>query len=330
MESEIENQCPLCAAGIDPCHHFCLQCGELAPFALSAGSFSVEIQDVPSNALRAQAVSLLKSWFPGMDAIRADRMLGSGSSILVNGLDEASASRLLRALRPLKISGRTLEYRPSRWWKLFWNPGLVLSAPAFLAAWGLDGFAAAISLMFAVAAPVTGALLVLPRMQPLVRHETLKYLSGDWLRLAREYAETVRLLSPEDSETLKSIVGKVFDLQERLNSRSLVAAASGGEKGELYSRLKDAIRTAVQICRRIAASDVDDRGRLRLDLVSLDRLLEETETWYASLETDDRRHVDELTDELEKITTGIDRIVGEVRHASDQRVIPAERSRLTE
>ncbi len=330
MESQGEKQCLKCEASVDPHHPFCSQCGELAPFALNAGPFSVEIQEVPSEALRTQALSVLKSWFPEMEPIRADRILRSGRSILVNGVDEDSADRILRAFKPIKISGRILEFRGGDWWKLIWNPGLILSVPGLVATWTLGGVAAILSFMVAVAAPVIGAVLERSRREPLVRQETLHYLSGEWRRLAREYSEIVRLLSPEDLAVLKTIAGRVLELQKRLARRSLSAAAAGGEKGELYNRLADAMRTAVQIGRRIAAQDTNDNVHLRKDLVSIDKLLEETQIWYTNLETEDGKQVPQLTAELGEISAGIDRIVSEVRHASDQRVIAATRSQLME
>ena len=309
---------------------FCSQCGELAPFALNAGPFSVEIQEVPSEALRTQALSVLKSWFPEMETIRTDRIISSGRSILVNGVDEESADRLLRALKPMKINGRILELRGGDWWKLLWNPGLILSVPGLVATWTLGGAAAILSFMVAVAAPVIGAVLERSRRQPLVRQETLRYLSGEWGRLAREYSEIVRLLSPEDLAVLKSIAGRVLDLQKQLASRSLAAAAAGGEKGEFYNRLTDAMRTAVQIGSRIAVQGTNENVHLREDLVSIDNLLDETRIWYTNLETEDGKQVPQLTAELGEISAGIDRIVREVRHASDQRVTTVTRSQLME
>jgi hypothetical protein len=314
---------------MDSDHPFCLQCGELAPFALTPGAFSLEIQEVPSKVLRSRTVSLLKNWFPQMEVIRADKMLGSRTSVLLTGVDEASAERLLRALRPLKVSGRIIEYRANDWWRFLWNPGLILSVPAVVAAWGLDGVAAALSMVVAVAAPVVGALLERSGAQPIIRPETLHFSSGEWLRLAKEYSQTVRRLSPEDSVSLRSIFKKIFDLQKRLSGRSLAASAAGSEKGELYGKLMDAMRTAIQLCKRIAARDDDEAG-LREELGALDRLLTATEDWYTGMDTDDRKPIPQLAEEIGEITSGIDRIVREVRNASDQQSTASIRPRILE
>jgi hypothetical protein len=150
------------------------------------------------------------------------------------------------------------------------------------------------------------------------------------LRLAKDYSDTIRLLSPEDSAVLTSIAGKVFDLHRGLKKRSLPAAAAGAEMGHLHKVLTDAIRTAVEIGRKIAGGNSPDNDALRQDLASLNRLVEETEVWYASLETRDHKQVPELAAELEEITAGIDRVVREVRGVSEERLIVAERARLLE
>ncbi len=84
------------------------------------------------------------------------RMLRNSTTVLVNGVDEGSGNRLLRALLPLKIHGRILESADATWWKLIWNPGLLASVPALVAAWGLGGTASVLSLMVAVTAPAVG------------------------------------------------------------------------------------------------------------------------------------------------------------------------------
>jgi hypothetical protein len=330
MDSQAENRCPQCQSHLDPGHPFCIHCGELSGPALSLGSFLLEIQDVPSDTTRGQAVAILKSWFPEMDALRAHRMLRDSPTILVNGVDEGSANRLLRALLPLKVRGRILGPADTTWWKLVWNPGLLASVPAVVAAWGLDGAASVAALIVAVAAPAVGALLARSRSQPLIRQESLHSLSGEWLGLAKDYSETIRLLSPEDSAVLTSIAGKVFDLHGRLKNRSLPAAAAGAEMGHLHKVLTDTIRTAVEIGRKIARRNSQDKDGLRQDLASLNRLVEETEVWYTSLETRDHKQVPELAAELEEITAGIDKIVREVRDVSEERLIVAERARLLE
>ncbi len=330
MESRAENRCPHCQSHLDPGHPFCIHCGELSGPALSLGSFSVEIQDVPSDITRGQVVAILKKWFPEMDALSANRRLRDNPTILVNGVDEESGNRLLRALSPLKIHGHILESADTTWWKLVWNPGLLASVPAVVTAWGLDGTASVVALIVAVAAPAVGALLARSRREPLVRQQSLHSLSGEWLRLAKDYSETIRLLSPEDSAVLTSIAGRVFDLHRGLKNRSLPAAAAGAERGHLHKVLTDAIRTAVEIGRKIAGQNFQDKDGLRQDLASLNRLMEETEVWYTSLETRDHKQVPELAAELEEITAGIDKVVREVRDVSRERLIVAERTRLLE
>jgi hypothetical protein len=329
VESRPEKQCLECSAPTQAGHPFCLQCGKVAPFAFSSGDFAVEIQEVPSESLRTQALALLKRWFPGIDVIRADKMLRSGRAILLTGVDETSAENLLRTLKPLKINGRIVEYRSTDWWRFLWNPGLILSVPAVVAAWGLDGFAAALSTSVAVAAPVIGAFLERSGSQPVIKQEKLHYVSDEWLRSAKEYSDTIKELSEEDADALKSIVGKIFELQKRLSSRSLVAAAAGSEKGELYGKLMDAMATAIQICQRIRAQKEDDKS-LREDMASLESLVTEIGIWYASVDTSDHKPIPQLKEEVEQITDGIDRIVKEVRHASDRQSIIVERSRIME
>lgn len=330
MESPAENLCPQCQGHLDPGHPFCVHCGELSGAALSLGNFSVEIQDVPSDSTRSQAVAILKTWFPEMDTLRAHRMLRDSPTVLVNGVDEGSGNRLLRALLPLKVHGRLLESADPAWWKLAWNPGLLVSVPALVAAWALDGAASVLSLIVAVAAPAVGALVARSRRQPLIRQQSLHSLSSEWLGLANDYSATIRLLSPEDSAVLTSTAGKVFDLLRGLKDRSLPAAAAGAEMGHLHRVLTDTIRTAVEVARKIASRNSSDKESLRQDLASLNRLVEETQGWYTSLETRNHKQVPELAAELEEITAGIDKIVREVRDVSEERLIAAERARLLE
>lgn len=330
MESHTENRCLQCESGIEPHHPFCLHCGELSPSSLIPGPYSVEIQDVPSEELRIRAVTLIKRWFPEVETIQADEAMRSLNSILVQGVDEASGERLLTALKHLKISGRIVKSGTGNWWNQLWNPGLVLSVPALLAAWGLDGAASLISLLVAVLAPVAVAFWSRSRSRPIVNQEALRLMSDEWMRLAKEYSEDLKLLAAEDSANLESIVGHVFDLHKRLTSRSLVAAAAGSEKGELYGALTDAIRGAVQISRRLGAPEEGEKEALRQDLLALKRLLAETEAWYSGVEAEDIKQVPQLEEKLGDITSGIDRIVREVRHASDPGLTAAVRSRFHE
>ncbi len=75
---------------------------------------------------------------------------------------------------------------------------------------------------------------------------------------------------------------------------------------------------------------LQDTVDLKRDLVSLNGLVEQTQAWYANLETRDHKQVPQLASELQQITAGIDSIVREVRDVSDEQLTQAERARLLE
>ncbi len=74
----------------------------------------------------------------------------------------------------------------------------------------------------------------------------------------------------------------------------------------------------MEIARKTTGRSSQDTEHLRQDLASLNRLVEETEVWYTSLETRNHKRVPELKAELDEITAGIDKIVREVRDVSER------------
>ena len=329
MDSNPHKPCDACTTDADSGYPFCVDCGKPAPFALKAGAFSVEIQDVPSEELRSQLASSLKKWFPDINRIDASDILSSGKSILLSGVDEDSAERLIGALKKFKVNGRIIDIPRNRW-SLLWNPGLIFSLPALLAAWVFNGAASLIFFLCAPAIPVVVAFRKHYRSRPVIALEFLNYLSDEEFESARQYREIIGSLGREDSARLKSIVRRAFDLHNKLKSKSLSAAAAGSRKGELYGRLTDAVDMAVQICTDIGTADIGLQDDLRNSLASLDVLLKDTEAWFLNLESDDRKSVPGLAEELTEITAGIDGIVNEIRETSDRHAISAARTRISE
>lgn len=292
---------------------FCPECGALSPAFVARGSFAVELEDVASERIRSDVVDNVRSWFPDVNPLEVDRKLKSGPSILIRGVDEASAQRILAYLKAIKAPGRIVEEKAlGSWSGRLWSPGLGVGAVALIVALLAGGLVGALLMLAGAGAVAAGAFLKGRRFEPVisvvpaVRHDDIE-------QLADEYASLIKELSPEDAEALKSVTTTVFDIHRRLRSDSVAAVAAGGETGDLYDRLTDAISTALHIAQRLLSSPEEDRKGLRKQLADLNDLVKRTGQWLTGAEEGKPRTPAELSGDLDEVTQRIDRILETVR-----------------
>lgn len=311
MEIGSDIRCPHCGSGHHEGDPFCVECGGPLPSLVSPGRVCVELQEVPSQKIRAEALRALKSWFPSIDTFQADSGLKRGGALLICGIDEDSATRISRALETLKVGARPT--RPDTWLTYLVNGGLAVSAAALILA-ALVPVGAAIPLVIvAIGAPLAGAVLKKKRRNPLTSAPRLDSASETWARLAEEYAEVIGRLEPDVADSVKSIARSAFDLARRLSRVSVAAVAAGEASGDLYGRLQDAVFTAIATSRKIAHEEGEKREALKQELENLTSLMRTTGEWFRTLEAEELREAPELADDLKRITASIDGLVAEVR-----------------
>ncbi|MBI4964310.1 MAG: hypothetical protein HY913_13620 [Desulfomonile tiedjei] len=321
MKTAPNNNCAACDAEFREGAPFCTDCGKLSPAVLSEGDLAIEIDDVPAERFRSEAVSLLKAWFPQLDAIRAAERLKSGRATLIVGIDEASADRILQALEAIKVRGRvkSLKEKPA-WLRWIWNPGLAVSAVSLALAALFGGWFALLMVILAVGAPAAVGLLKDRGVEPLVSGVRLGGQSEHWVRIAEEYSRVISQLSPQDSEALRTLVQTVFRLQRRLRSESLASVAAGFDRGDLYQRLSDALSSGVELSRRVLAEQEENKGPLREEIARLNELAGRTAEWFRGLDGPVIKSASILEAELSGISESIDRIVREVRPLPEVRL----------
>jgi hypothetical protein len=105
----------------------------------------------------------------------------------------------------------------------------------------------------------------------------------------------------------------VFGLRRRLSQPTLAATAAGEVAGDLYQRLHDAIRTALEICRRISFENGEIKEAHKKELDGLKKLVAETADWFHAHEHDNLKEFPKLAEELHGIRESIDSVLKEVR-----------------
>ncbi|MDQ7785093.1 MAG: hypothetical protein RDU20_19565, partial [Desulfomonilaceae bacterium] len=108
--------CSTCETGLAAPYPFCPECGRLSPSFVRKGSIGVEIDEVPAEKLRGDLSALLRSWFPDVDVLDAKRRLESGKTLLLTGIDEDSAHRLVETLKTMKAPARLVRVDAGRSW----------------------------------------------------------------------------------------------------------------------------------------------------------------------------------------------------------------------
>jgi len=288
---------------------------------------TVEIGEVPSQRIRSELLALLKSWFPGIDSIRAENRLKTGRTLLRRGVDESSGRRLLDALKTLKVEGRLITPEEAETWLArLWNPGLVVSGIGLALAPLVGGWTAAVLLLAALAAPVAGAYLKKSGAgEPLIDLPP-DADAGYWSDISKEYSEVLRGLTDQDRTVMKSLFRTVFDLQGRLRSGSLPSIAAGSEHGELQGRLNEVLRSALQSGRRMSTAAEEPSDAARQDLSLLREVIGKTYDWFRALETGAAKSAGEMESELNEVSRNIDRIVQEARSPYSNLVFSNEKT----
>jgi hypothetical protein len=327
VDKESPIGCPVCEAGSPRRDPFCPQCGRLSPRVTREGSLALEILEVPSEKVRTMLVEAICEWFPEVDRFRVYDRFRKGPSTLIAGLDDDSANRLLNSFRAMNVEAKLRPDVREPDIGLLWNSGLAASAGLLVLAYLSGGFFGLLFLLGAIAAPIAGAVARHRSNVPLVSRKSQSPDAEKWIRLSTRYSAVMTQLAQEDATSLRLLTGRVFDLQWRLRSGSLAALAAGGEGGSLHQRLREAIETAVDLSDRIASSEKQSQEDLRKDFAALVDMVQKTSDWYVALETGEIKQAPQLTQELQDITAGIDRIMEDVRSPAESRIAMGSKER---
>jgi len=329
MTSTDYEKCPGCINMLQQDQPFCPDCGKLSPVVLSRGNMRVEIPDIASEQIRTDITRLLKSWFPHLDTAEVRTALETRWVTLIGGIDEGSGNRILDALKVFKVRGRLVSPSVEKSWPAkLWNPGLLVSAVALISAAIFGGLFAFFAVVAALGFPVAWALVEGRRQVPLVTAPSTGFSAEQWAGLAEDYAGVLKELDPTNARMLVSITRAVFDVQSRLRSDSVAAAIAGGDKGDLYKRLQETIRTAVDLCRRNQALPQPENDSLTAELENLRDTVIKTGEWYRSVESDGVKAPEALKGEIVDLTGRIDALVREVRSPLEERLFPKEKPQL--
>lgn len=295
---------------------FCPECGALSPAISAQGAFAVELEDIPSEQIRARVIDGLKNWYPGIDPVEADARLKSGPVVLLRSVDEDSARRTLAYLNAYKAPGRIRgDQSLDSWMSTVWNPGLAIGAVALAAALLTGGLTGLVLAATGFGAMAIGSLIKRKRFQPLCHFSPTSEFE-ELRTLADEYARVIPRLEHEDAAVVKKIARTGFELRKRLLMDSVAAIAAGGRTGELYDRVTEAIRGAVHLGKSILTCAGPDKENLRAELVGLAGLLDRTEQWLDRAEGKLGPSAEDLAHNLEHITERLDRILDTVRAPS--------------
>ncbi|MFH1113018.1 MAG: hypothetical protein V1792_03775 [Pseudomonadota bacterium] len=321
MSVASSGSCSTCEAGGDSSYPFCPECGRLSPSFVRRGSFAVEIGEIPARRLRSDVAARIRSWFPAVDVLEAENRLKSGRTLLLAGVDEESGIRVLDALKNMKVPGKLVraDAGPS-WLSRLWNPGLVATSAAVLIAVFVGGIAGFLAALAGLAVPAVWAFAGGRTRSPLVSGVPGEP-EEDLVRLSSEYSIVMKSLSDQDGKTLRELTAAVSEVRQRLRLDSLASVAAGGETGRLFTSLSGAIRSAVDISRRIPSASEDQKSALREELRSLNDSVTKADSWFRSIEGRGAKPADALSEELGDITASIDRILDDVRphHAESGR-----------
>jgi len=294
---------------------------------LEKGAFAVEVGEVASQAIRDEIVAELKSRFPQLDTLAAEKQFKAEASILLSGVDEPSARRIVEELKKFKAPVRVMHQHRPRWWHWILNLGLVASAAAVLLAIVVGGWFGLLMILVAAAAPVVAELLWISQTRPLVVPIWPRASVAPWMRVASDYAQVIEHAEPEDREALASLAIEAFGLQSRLASGSTPSIAAGGQGGDLHKRLIDAIRTAVEIVQRLPDEPDDRKAESRKEVAGILELVKKTGQWFGALEDRPVKSPDQLSEDINQITERIDLLIQEVRTPASGSLSARDRTR---
>jgi hypothetical protein len=277
------------------------------------GFLALEISEVPSEKVRTRLVEALNQWFPEFDRFRAYEQFRKGPSVLIAGIDNDSAGRLLDALQTMHVEGKLRPDVQVSGIGQLWNAGLAGSVGLLVLSYLSGGILGLLFLLGALGAPFVAAAVRRKRSIPLISAGSLISDAEKWIRLSAKYSAAMENLGPEDAASLGSLTAKVFELQKRLRSSSIASLAAGGEGGSLYKRLTEAIETGVDLSGRMASSGGQGNEDLRKEFAAIAAMVDKTAEWYTAVETGETKQASQLNQELQDITASIERIVEDVR-----------------
>ncbi len=306
--------CDSCQAELQGGDPFCLNCGKIAPNTLASGNMAIEIADVPAAELRKKILQEFKKWFPALDPISAEGKLQKNPCVLISGIDDQSAKRLLAILKSMKIDGRLVRGTGgSSWLQLFWNPGLLIAAGLITLAALVQGLIGLITFVLGVASPILWAFWKGNRQRPLLGTTAINSEAARWINVSDQYSRTITKLAIQDAELLRSVMRLIIDLQKSLKSRSLASVAAGEERGDLYTTLNNSSVTAIDLCRRISSSQGQEKDKLRRELQDLIDVISKSHQQFTKLDREEIKSVEKLTRDINRNIESIDRIVQDIR-----------------
>ncbi len=249
--------------------------GKPSPFLLSPGDVAVETLEVASVTTRERLVRCLRVRFPHLDWFALEARLKQPSAVLVSGISEESAARLMAFFKDLGIAAQLARTHKTSVFQRLWNPGLIAVAGASALSLFFDGITVALLMLIGLGLWAVGVYRLGRREIPIIRSSYSGTEAEYWLKSATLYSHAIRAANLEDRNRLEHVTTRVFETLTRLKSLSVYSAAAGGVEGELADKLKEALRVAIDILRQINQSSGENQVQLRSDLASIADLLDE-------------------------------------------------------
>ncbi len=321
--------CSKCDFALSGGDLFCPKCGDPLPNVLSTGQLALQLGDVPAAKTRADLVATLKTWFPALDALRAENRLKYGPATLVDGIDEPTGARLVEALERMKVQSRLVPRQTgASWFKHLWNPGLIVGGLLLIFGAGFGGISGVLMCLIGLGVPFAWGFWKEAQLKPLLPTPQADPARDRLLELSAPFSQVMERLSNEDAQALTTLAQIVFRVQRGLRSKSLASVAAGEERGDLSGLVVDSLATGVELGRRIASEDGDAKEGARREMRNLVDLARSTQEWFQKLDREDVKPVPELAGQLDQIAGSIDRIVQDVRSPGAAQSRPANKIQI--
>lgn len=284
---------------------------------VKGGEFQVRIHDIPSSRIRERVVKTIKSWFGGVDSLEAEKRLSRKGAVLISGVDEDSAERILAALKRMKATGEIQRVPEARGFagKLL-NWGLALSGAALILAIISGGLLGLLFFFAALAAPVVVALTSNDQT-PLAPAAGMDRDDLTWFETARKYQAKIGDLDEASRAKLREFTESILALRMALKSDSVASHAAGGTGGSLYERLPGAIEAGIGMSAEMAKKEGRDLEELEQELARLTSSANTALDSLLELDKDGPARAKELSEELNDISARVDDIIREIRPAGE-------------
>lgn len=249
--------------------------GSPSPFLFSQGDVAVEALEVASSEPRERLIRCLKSRFPHLDRFALDARLKEPSAVLISGISEESASRLIAFLKDLGITARLTSRRKVSVFQRLWNPGLIAVAGASLLSPFFGGVTAVLLILAGLGFWALGVYRLGRRRIPVISSPFSETEAEYWLKSAELFSSAIRASRTEDRNRLEHLTTRIFEILTSLRRLSVYSAAAGGVEGELADKLKETLRVSIGILEQINQASGEKQAKLSYDLASLADLLDE-------------------------------------------------------